>query len=136
MNRLSDSEFTIMQEIWSRSGPVTAGGLVEAFSERRCWKIQTVSTFLTRLVDKGMLTCEKHGGQNLYRVAVSEADYRAGETRDFLREVHGGSVQSFFAALGSPGSLSGAGDRGAAPLARRGGDKMTAFFFPASFPFR
>ena len=91
MNRLSDSEFTIMQEIWSRSGPVTAGGLVEAFSERRCWKIQTVSTFLTRLVDKGMLT-----------------DYRAGETRDFLREVHGGSVQSFFAALGSPGSLSGA----------------------------
>ena len=41
MNRLSDSEFTIMQEIWSRSGPVTAGGLVEAFSERRCWKIQT-----------------------------------------------------------------------------------------------
>ena len=75
---------------------------------RRGWKIQTVSTFLTRLVDKGMLTCEKHGGQNLYRVAVSEADYRAGETRDFLREVHGGSVQSFFAALGSPGSLSGA----------------------------
>lgn len=41
-------------------------------------------------------------------MAVSEADYRAGETRDFLREVHGGSVQSFFAALGSPGSLSGA----------------------------
>ena len=108
MNRLSDSAFTIMPEMWSRSGPVTAGGLVEAFSERRGWKIQTVSTFLTRLVDKGMLTCEKHGGQNLYRVAVSEADYRAGETRDFLREVHGGSVQSFFAALGSPGSLSGA----------------------------
>ena len=48
MNRLSDSEFMVMQEIWARNAPVTAGGLVEAFSERRGWKIQTVSTFLTR----------------------------------------------------------------------------------------
>ncbi|MFR9190201.1 MAG: BlaI/MecI/CopY family transcriptional regulator [Anaerotruncus massiliensis (ex Togo et al. 2019)] len=63
MNRLSDSEFTIMQEIWSRSGPVTAGGLVEAFSERRGWKIQTVSTFLTRLSTR--MSPGGHGGQNL-----------------------------------------------------------------------
>lgn len=106
MRRLSDSELTIMREIWTCGGPVMAGEVVEAFAKRCGWKIQTVSTFLTRLVGKGMLTCQKYGGQNLYSVAVTEAAYRAGEPRAFLKEVHGGSVQSFFAAFGSPGSLS------------------------------
>ena len=85
MQKLSDSELAIMQHIWRGARPVTAGGLV--------------NTFLTRLTEKGFLTVRKQGHQNLYSVTVSEAQYRAAETRSFLDEIHGGSVQSLMAAL-------------------------------------
>jgi len=99
MQKLSDSELAIMQHIWRGARPVTAGGLVGAFCESRGWKIQTVNTFLTRLTEKEFLTVRKQGHQNLYSVTVSEAQYRAAETRSFLDEIHGGSVQSLMAAL-------------------------------------
>lgn len=99
MQKLSDSELTLMEKIWECSGPVTAAWLVEQFSDTRGWKSQTVSTFLSRLVEKEMLTCEKHGVQNRYAVAVTQEQYRAQETRSFLEAVHGGSVSSFLASL-------------------------------------
>ena len=97
--RLSDSELLIMREIWQLGQPVTAGELVTAFSHTRGWKIQTVSTFLSRLVEKGMLSCQKVSGQNRFSPKVSEETYRAQETQEFLRTVHGGSVKNLVAAL-------------------------------------
>ena len=99
MQKLSESEFAIMQKIWHSDSPITAGALVDAFAQSRGWKTQTISTFLSRLVEKGMLSATRHGVQNLYSILVSEKEYRAAETRNFLDEVHGGSLQSFFASL-------------------------------------
>lgn len=99
MQKLSESELAIMQKLWQTEESVTVSQLVEAFSGSRGWKTQTVNTFLTRLAEKGFVHSEKRGVQNLYTVAIPEAEYRSEETRSFLRGVHGGSVQSFLTAL-------------------------------------
>lgn len=107
MQRLSESEYLVMRKIWEAGHPVTAGELVAAFCESRGWKIQTVSTFLSRLVEKGMLLCRKQGGQNHFTALVTQAQYRAAETRSFLKEMHGGSVQSLLTTLYDDQGLSG-----------------------------
>ena len=51
---LSQAEREIMEVIWDRGEAVTAGELLTVFAQR-AWKAQTMSTFLSRLADKGML---------------------------------------------------------------------------------
>lgn len=102
---LSGAEREIMDYIWSRPGAVSAGELVMAFTETRGWKIQTVSTFLARLAEKGALSREKHGGQNRYLPAVTREEYRFGKTKRFLEEEYGGSVHRLVAALYSTDGL-------------------------------
>lgn len=99
MHRLSESEELVMKEIWRLAHPVTAGEMTALLTSARGWKLQTVSTFLVRLVEKGILTREKREGQNFYAPAVTEEDYRADQTRRFVAEMHGGSVQSLIASF-------------------------------------
>ena len=68
---LSESEMEIMRVIWDADAPITAAQLLELFAHKG-WKIQTVSTFLTRLVEKGVLTVERRGRSNFYTPAVTE----------------------------------------------------------------
>lgn len=99
MQRLSEAEELVMKEIWQLGHPVTAGELTTLLTEEKGWKLQTVSTFLVRLVEKELLTKEKQQGQNFYLPTVSEADYRAEQTRRFVAEMHGGSVKNLLASL-------------------------------------
>ena len=108
MHRLSESEELVMKEIWQLGRPVTAGEMTALLAPARGWKLQTVSTFLVRLVEKGILAREKRDGQNHYLAAVSEEDYRADQTRRFVAEMHGGSVQSLIASLYDDKGISGA----------------------------
>lgn len=96
---LSESEHEIMQYIWENDVPVTTSVLVSIFSATRGWKIQTISTFLTRLVEKGMLECYKEGAQNRYIPLISEQVYRTRTARRFLEQEHGGSIKNFLTAL-------------------------------------
>jgi predicted transcriptional regulator len=105
--KLSESELEVMQVIWGQAAPVTTSTLLAAFRGSRSWKSQTINTFLTRLVEKGALTVQKQGVANHYTAAISEEDYRRGETRAFLHEVHHGSLRSLIAALGDADTLSG-----------------------------
>jgi len=105
-SKLSDSELEIMKVIWSVDGPVTTAFLIKEFSDSRGWKSQTINTFLTRLMEKGMLKAEKKGVANCYTPMVSVNEYLGKETRAFLDELHHGSVSSFIAALGGSENLS------------------------------
>ena len=77
---LSESEMEVMRVIWASPTPVTSAEMLERFSAKG-WKIQTVSTFLTRLVDKGALKMEKRGRGNLYSPALTPEEYRRREAR-------------------------------------------------------
>lgn len=103
---LSEAEREIMDYIWRQPDPVGVGELVHAFSESKGWKIQTVSTFLVRLAEKGALIREKRGAQNRYRAALTREEYQSGKTRRFLEEEYGGSVRRLVAALYSADGLS------------------------------
>ena len=67
---LSESEMEIMEVIWESAAPVTTAQLLEVFSHKG-WKAQTMSTFLSRLVEKGVLAVERRGKANLYTPAMT-----------------------------------------------------------------
>ena len=87
--RLPDAELEVMQIIWSLGTQVTAAE-VQQHADKD-WKMTSVLTFLSRLCDKGFLSCTKEGRQNLYTPLVSEEDYRQHESVGFLRRLCGGS---------------------------------------------
>ena len=65
--RLGDAELEIMQVIWSSEEPVRSTYVQQQLKEQRDWSLPAVATALSRLVEKGFLSCEKEGRGNLYR---------------------------------------------------------------------
>lgn len=99
--RLSETEMKVMQIIWGFGCPITSAELLRYFAQRRgkVWKAQTVSTFLTRLVEKGVLLCERKGRVNTYAPRISPEEYRRMEAQSVLDRMYKGSVKNFLAAL-------------------------------------
>lgn len=95
---LSDSEMEIMKVIWELAGPVTTSQLLELFAHKG-WKVQTLSTFLARLVEKGVLRAEKKGKANLYFPALTQADYHKQEAQNVIDTMYHGSLLDFLAAF-------------------------------------
>lgn len=95
---LSESEMEIMQVIWKTDAPITTVQLLDIFSHKG-WKIQTMSTFLTRLVEKGVLRVEKHGKSNTYTPALSQQEYHALEARHVIDSMYHGDLLDFLAAF-------------------------------------
>lgn len=95
---LSESEMEIMQVIWRSGTPMTTGTLLNLFAHKG-WKIQTMSTFLTRLADKGVLSVERRGKANWYTPILSEKEYHSQEARSLVDSMYHGSVVDFLAAF-------------------------------------
>lgn len=95
---LSESEMEIMRVIWKTDAPMTTAQLLDIFAHKG-WKAQTMSTFLTRLVDKGALSAEKRGKANLYTPAVSQKEYHALEARHLIDSMYHGDLLDFLAAF-------------------------------------
>ena len=95
---LSESEMEIMQVIWRSGTPMTTAALLNLFAHKG-WKVQTMSTFLTRLVEKGVLSVERRGKSNLYSPLLSEREYHSQEARSLVDTMYHGSVVDFLAAF-------------------------------------
>lgn len=102
---LSESEMEIMRYVWDSGEAVTTSILLEVFAHKG-WKAQTVSTFLTRLADKGALRVEKRGKANVYFSALTEAEYYELEARHLVDSKYHGSVLDFLAAFYSGKGIS------------------------------
>lgn len=101
--RLPDAELEVMQAVWSLSPPVTASDVQQKVPSD--WKATSVLTFLSRLCDKGFLSCEKQGRQNQYTPRVTREAYLQRESRSFVERLCGGSVKNFVASLSDAGAL-------------------------------
>lgn len=100
VQKLSDTEMELMEVIWECTPPVTSTELLALFAERgREWKAQTISTFLSRLVDKGALTAKRDGRTNKYMPRISPEDYKLMETQHVLDGLYQGSVKNLISAL-------------------------------------
>jgi len=102
---LSDSEMEIMRWIWGTKPPVTSNQLLTAFAHK-AWKAQTMSTFLTRLVEKGLLLVERNGKTNAYTPAVTEAEYHKREAQHVIDSMYRGSLTDFLTAFYGGGKIS------------------------------
>ena len=103
MKRLPDAELEVMQAVWSLEPPVTAAEVQQKAPSD--WKATSVLTFLSRLCDKGFLSCEKEGRQNLYMPLITREAYLQRESRSFVERLCGGSVKNLVASLSDAGAL-------------------------------
>ena len=94
-----------MEVIWERGTAVTAGELLTVFAQR-AWKAQTMSTFLARLVDKGVLEAERRGKTNYYSPILTETEYHSQEARQLVDDKYHGSMLDFLSAFYGGGKLS------------------------------
>ena len=91
--QISDSERTLMRIIWEQGGTALFASIMDAVEKRNLeWKRTTVLTFLSRLVEKGLLSVRKVGRRNEYRALVNESDYMTVQTEIFLDKVYEGNV--------------------------------------------
>ena len=96
--RLPDTELEVMLAIWSAEWPVSRAWLEEKLSNKG-WSRNTFNTYLTRLLEKGVITCKRHGKSNYYTPVLSQKEYLDFENKTFLGKLYNHSVTQFFAAL-------------------------------------
>lgn len=77
MKKLSDTEFEIMQILWSCDEALTSNQILEMFKERRNWKLASVMTLLSRMTEKGFVNCDRSTRTNYYEPIISEREYKA-----------------------------------------------------------
>lgn len=100
IQQISDSELEIMQIIWSNKGAALFAEITAELNEQdKCWKTNTVLTFLSRLVEKGMLTVKKRGRLNEYIALISESEYMSEQTKTFLDKIYKGNAKNLIASL-------------------------------------
>jgi predicted transcriptional regulator len=99
--KLSETEMELMQVIWKINNPVKSNELLTIFAKEkgRDWKGQTISTFLSRLVDKGVLLVKREGRSNIYIPRLSFKEYKKKEAQSLLDTLYQGSVKNFLVTL-------------------------------------
>lgn len=95
---ITGSEYEIMKILWENGGKMTVAQVTAKLSDND-WTASTVSTFLQRLLKKGVVMCEKKGKTNLYFPGISQDKYDFEETENFIAKIYKGSAKSLVAAL-------------------------------------
>ena len=98
MKRLSEKEEAVMRAVW-KLDKAFAKEVREEMPEPKP-HINTISTMMKRLVDKGFLKFEDFGATYRYYAALSKKEYTALFIRPFLSKLFGGSIKdvvAFFA---------------------------------------
>ncbi|MCX6929021.1 MAG: BlaI/MecI/CopY family transcriptional regulator [Verrucomicrobia bacterium] len=96
--RITDGEWTIMKVVWAHK-TTTAKQVVEALASETAWKIQTIQTLMSRLVQRGALAADKSAREHTFTALVTEQECRQDVSRSFLARVFDGEIAPFLACL-------------------------------------
>ena len=100
MKQITESEMIIMQIIWTAGDRVTSGFVLGRLPVDVKWKMTTVTTFLSRLVGRGMLEIvDKQGRTNFYLPTMTEEEYSVRATREIMLGSGISSVKNLIASL-------------------------------------
>lgn len=99
VRRLPDSELEIMKVLWKTEHPMTSAEISDQLQNGKEWKITSVLTFLSRLVEKQFVSFEKSGRTNLYSALIQEQDYLQQESKTILEKLYGNSLTAFVSSL-------------------------------------
>ncbi len=96
--KISETEMEIMRIIWDKDGKVTTSELAEKLPDK---KLTTISTLAGRLIDKGCLSSQKIGRSHVheYEAVISEKEYQAMQTNEFVKNIYRGSAKNLISAL-------------------------------------
>ena len=98
--KLPDSEFKIMKYIWNTGyKTVISKDVADEMEKIYKWKQTTTLTLLSRLVNKQFLSARKIDRHTHYTVLIGEEEYLHFETKTFLDNMHGSSIESFMKSL-------------------------------------
>lgn len=95
----------IMELIWGMEKSVTTADIMQHLPIEVKWKQSTVVTFLTRLIEKGILKATRIGKANYYEPCITEQEYKDYATRQFIEDIHKGSMFGFISTLFNNGDL-------------------------------
>ena len=100
IQQVSDSELELMKIIWASGGKALYAQISDGLINNGYkWQKNTIITLLSRLVDKGLLKVNKIGRRNEYSAVVSEQDYQATQTQNFLEKLYEGDAKGLVSTL-------------------------------------
>lgn len=99
--QLGKMEIKFAELIWERA-PVSSGELVKLCREKFEWKKSTTYTMLRRLCDKGLFENQ----ETIVYARMSEDEFCALRSQQFVEETFDGSLPKFLAAFVSGKKLS------------------------------
>lgn len=93
-NKISDSEYRFMQELWNVE-PIKSTDLVSICHDKFGWKKSTTYTVIKNLSAKGIIVNEN----TIVRSIVEKELIVKQESEDFLNRTFGGNIPDMFAAF-------------------------------------
>lgn len=97
MQKLSDSELSIMMKIWEEDKPLYLEEIIESLKKFN-WAESTIRNFLVRIIDKGYLKTEKDGRKNIYIPLVSK-EYINKRGKGIIEKLYNNSLKKFVVEL-------------------------------------
>ncbi len=89
---LGEAELAVMRALWD-GGPQTVRDVMNRLHERgRTVAYTTVLTFLTRLVQKGVVASDKRDTAHVYRAKVSRASVSASRIKTLVDQLYDGAA--------------------------------------------
>ena len=95
---LTELQISIMRVLWS-NGASTVATVVKALAGTRPLAHTTVSTVLTRLEKRGVVTCDRDGRQLVYAARVGRPEARRASVASLIDRFFGGDPTELVAHL-------------------------------------
>ncbi|MDN9956229.1 BlaI/MecI/CopY family transcriptional regulator [Clostridioides difficile] len=97
--KIAPAELKVMKFIWDSNTQIASINATNAMYEKYGWKQTTTLTLLSRLIRKGFLSSEKIERYTYYKPIVMRSEYAKFETKEFINNVHNGSLESLLDSL-------------------------------------
>lgn len=101
MEELTDCEVLVMKVIWHSEEALSIQEITGAVNATydKDWKVQTVSTFLSKMVKKGYLDMQRKGRYFFYYPLVTEEEYGDREIKKCVELWSNGKIDGLLAAF-------------------------------------
>jgi BlaI family transcriptional regulator, penicillinase repressor len=87
--KITESEWQVMRILWDHS-PQTSAQIIQQMTPIQKWSPTTIKTFISRLIDKNVLSYEKIGDKRSYFPLITEKDCVLNEMKSTINMIYGG----------------------------------------------
>ena len=98
---LTEAEYLLMRYFWSKNDEIPFSEILVYCNEnlKLNWAKTTLHTYLSRMIEKGLLTSSRNGYKRTYRAALDEAALAHRYSTDFMSKAFDSSLKNMLMAL-------------------------------------